>query len=69
MNKVEPMVVNFWLPYIRRYLKVNSLPLTKENVIKAFDYQNNIIGEDIGMKLKKIPQELVSEVMKRLNEN
>lgn len=54
---MEQMVINYWLPYIQRYLKVNNLKATRENIEAAFEHHKSKIHQDTGLKLKMIPSE------------
>lgn len=54
---MEQIGINYWLPYIQRYLKTNNLKATRENIEAAFEHHKNTLFQETGLNLKKIPSE------------
>jgi hypothetical protein len=59
---VEQLVINYWFPYVRGYLKTNNLEPTNSNIRKALDNHNKTLP----IRLKKFPYGIISKLAELL---
>jgi hypothetical protein len=59
---VEQIEINYWPPYVKRYLKINNLKPTNSNVRKALDDHNKTLP----IQLKKFPNDLINKLIESL---